>query len=779
MPSDYQDPEQLTSRDILEQLTRIKSSEIFRAGKAELAILEFVTREALAGCAHAITVPVIAREVFNSDDEGQVRRWGGSLRTKLLKYYDKLGASDPIRIRLEAGSYVPRFELTHLVTISSRTAAGHYSSIPSQPIFVGREHELELVSDYLLRDDALWGVFIAGQRGIGKTALAIRSAHLAPDFHFSRKIFLSAKTKQLASSRVEPIIDFVVSSFTALLSELALEIDEGNLAELRESERPSAVRRALTGKRTLLVIDNIEVFSEQDSIRLLQFLARLPAGCKAIVTSTHRIEVDAHTIILGPLDRTDNLHLIEAIATNQFLTLTDDSERVTLCTLTNGTPLMTRWIVGQLGRQGSHLRTLSAALEYLESAPEVNDPLEYLFLDILGTLTSVEQHVLAALAVLAQPAFPRWIMELTREPEDKILFALQSLIIRAVVTHNSHADTYHLPPLAAVFFKKQHPRLVDFYEFAMARHAIAIATGIKGPGGFERAEAEWPIIIGALPQLLRSRRRFFLESPNTRIQRVTTALFDFLLYSGRWDELLWLVLEAEARAVKSKDYSSAVLRVYGAARVYFTRSALSELSDCIARASSYCEKFRCTAEPRSAVSRMKGWFHQLRGEHSEAVKAFEDQLQTTRQFSRYLGQALEAQVRVDIGRVEQLRDNYADAERLYREALAIAVQLGDPEYTAGAGARLSWVILARGRVAEAETVARTALADSKVIRRQDLIAQAQYTIAAALARQQRGAEGCNYAAEAVSICARLGRRDDLELARSALAECTLGADQSQ
>ena len=42
-----------------------------------------------------------------------------------------------------------------------------------------------------------WGVLIDGPGGIGKTALAVRAAYLAPTTHYPYKIFLSAKVREL------------------------------------------------------------------------------------------------------------------------------------------------------------------------------------------------------------------------------------------------------------------------------------------------------------------------------------------------------------------------------------------------------------------------------------------------------------------------------------------------------------------------------------------------------------------------------------------------------
>lgn len=136
----------------------------------------------------------------------------------------------------------------------------HHSSLPPQPHFFGREKELATIAEAIHPESRTWGALIDGPGGIGKTALAVRAAHLAPVEHYPRKIFLSAKVRQLTPAGEEKLEDFMLPNYMALLSELAQELGEDGLAKLPENERANAVRRALADDRALLVIDNLETF---------------------------------------------------------------------------------------------------------------------------------------------------------------------------------------------------------------------------------------------------------------------------------------------------------------------------------------------------------------------------------------------------------------------------------------------------------------------------------------------------------------------------------------
>ena len=67
------------------------------------------------------------------------------------------------------------------------------AELPNQPYFFGREDELETIKDALAPENRSWGALIDGPGGIGKTALAIRAGHLAPEGNFKTKFFSRLK----------------------------------------------------------------------------------------------------------------------------------------------------------------------------------------------------------------------------------------------------------------------------------------------------------------------------------------------------------------------------------------------------------------------------------------------------------------------------------------------------------------------------------------------------------------------------------------------------------
>ena len=242
------------------------------------------------------------------------------------------------------------------------------SSLPAQPYFFGREKELATIREAISPKARTWGALIDGPGGIGKTALAIHAGHLAPPEHFERKIFLSAKVRELTPAGEQPLEDFMLPNYMALLSELDCELGLDTIAQSDPNSAPTWCGAPWPNRRALIVIDNVETFPEAERVRLYQFLSRLPETCKAIVTSRRRTDIDARVVRLDRMERKDALDAAGRVGQEQPPPAAgDEAERIALYEITNGNPLLITWAVGQLGRAGSQCRTIPQVVAFLQA----------------------------------------------------------------------------------------------------------------------------------------------------------------------------------------------------------------------------------------------------------------------------------------------------------------------------------------------------------------------------------------------------------------------------
>lgn len=668
---------------------------------------------------------------------------------------DKVGADK------FGGDKVGGDKIVHVVQPSAPAEPIH-NSLPNQPYFFGRAAELARIADALDPDAQGWGVLISGPGGIGKTALSIRAAHLAPKETYPIKIFLSAKVTQLTPQGVEKLEDFMLPNYIALLSELARELGDDGIAKMDPNLRANEVRRLLADKHALLVIDNLETFDEkQERPRVFQFLSRLPRSCKAIVTSRRSIDTPAEVIRLDKLERSDTLDLIASIGKrNRHLAKTTTAERLELYKITRGHPLLIEWLAGQLGNSKSQCRTIANACKFMESAPKDNDPLEFVFGDLVDTFTEHETAVLAALTYFTEPAELEWIAEISRVAIPQAETALEDLADRSVLAIE---DTkYILPSPTATFLSKVHPEVIVRTGNSLADRAFALAleNGYRNDARFPILDAQWSTLAAAMPILLTGDSR--------RLQKFCSALQHYLDMSGRWDERLLLCLNSEKMAVESNDWEKAGWRAYQSGRVYYLRGQAAEVFACAKRAWAFWRKIDLGAREQAYAIWLRSLGYRLTGDLLRAIADCQTALDLWRTFST---ESTDVTIGLNsLAEIERLSGDYTAAERDYREALRIDKKINHCEGMAVRIGNLAALALDREQWAEAEQLAREALPLAESVGRLELIAIDCCRLAKALARQDRKIEGLPYAQRAVALLTRL-RSKDLAAAQAVLKEC--------
>ena len=101
--------------EVLAQLERMLSSAVFRRAERSSTLLRFIVEQALNGRSdslkeYTLGVEALARgESFDPRTDPVVRAEASRLRTRLEQYYETIGRSDPVVVRLPKGTYVPEF----------------------------------------------------------------------------------------------------------------------------------------------------------------------------------------------------------------------------------------------------------------------------------------------------------------------------------------------------------------------------------------------------------------------------------------------------------------------------------------------------------------------------------------------------------------------------------------------------------------------------------------------------------------------------------------------
>ena len=662
-------------------------------------------------------------------------------------------------------------------------------NLPTLQPFFGREDELKKIADALDPDSRTWGALIDGPGGMGKTSLAVRAAYqVSPDV-FKKIIFVSLKTRELDDDGIRDLSGFILSGLVELLNELARELGFPDIAKAPEDQRPRLLLDALRGTRTLLVLDNLESLTKPQRDTVFTFVKKLPAGCKAILTSRGRIGSGAEELILQELSESAALATLAELAThNPLLAQTSEAERLVLYTQTAGKPLLLRWTAGQLGR--GHCLTFTDALHFIRSCPPGNDPLEFIFGDLVEVLSDQETRTLCALTWFALPASLEhihaiadpsmewgdpddWDVDDEEEGEDQseqteelpltvVETSVHSLVHRSLAIPTGEMKSFTLVPMVADFLRKKKPGVLEEtgVQFAKRAYALIVENGETNHAGFPALEAAWPGIAPALP--------LFLAGNYTRLKIVCDALQTFFRFAGLLDEGIALNAKAEARAVAEADHDGAAWFAYYIGSLHNLRQQADAVIIWADRAAMHWDRAKAGARERAGAMSLRGVGYQLKKQYPAAITACREARDLLLSLAPESVEVAIAQN--DLANAEKLSGDFASAEGHYREALCLSRGVGYREGVAYITGNLADLALDREDWPAAETLAREALPLSKAVHRKDLIAEDNRRLAHALVRQGKAPEARPHARRAVEIYTRLGS-PDLAEAQSILAEC--------
>lgn len=174
--------------------------------------------------------------------------------------------------------------------------------------FIGRDTELErLLCVTAEAGDAVPApaavvTAIDGMAGAGKSALAVRAAHLLADRFPDGQLFLDLHGYTEGMSPRDP-----TDALASLLA--SLDVPPGRIpADL--DARAAVYRARLAGTRTLILLDNAATEAQ------VRPLIPTAAGCLVLITSRRRLKAlaDAHTLALDVLSRPQAAALLRAVA---------------------------------------------------------------------------------------------------------------------------------------------------------------------------------------------------------------------------------------------------------------------------------------------------------------------------------------------------------------------------------------------------------------------------------------------------------------------------------
>ena len=251
--------------------------------------------------------------------------------------------------------------------------------LPSPAPLIGVESRIKRLLEALTVAKAPWLVSIEGLGGLGKTALAnalIRHPQLSK--HFAGFAWVSAKQHDFSPGIALEVTEQPALSIDALIDALLEQLDSSVSLSRPLAHKKTALRRLLSQKPHLIVIDNLETVIDYQT--LLPDLQKLANPGKIILTSRHSLRAypDLFCFSLNELSRPDAIRLIRQEAETRgvnALREATEGQLEKIFEAVGGNPLALKLIVGQVS-----LLPLPKVLENLRKRPAIESDALYTYI---------------------------------------------------------------------------------------------------------------------------------------------------------------------------------------------------------------------------------------------------------------------------------------------------------------------------------------------------------------------------------------------------------------
>ncbi len=240
-----------------------------------------------------------------------------------------------------------------------RAEPGAGAALPTRPArFVGRHQEIVDSLDGLSQTQV---TILHGLRGVGKTTLALEVAGRASR-NFDRIVWVRARVEGPSEALGGAMADPMVSGRLGSADELIARVADGlGIRGLAGPPLLAAINRELDAKPTLIVLDNLDSFTQKGEFAgttvLPDLLATLPISTRALLTVAGELEVAGRRVSVEGLLPELGGRLAHFCAQEMGLDLTSD-EADLIGASTGGHPMAIRYAVGVIGRKGTREQVL-------------------------------------------------------------------------------------------------------------------------------------------------------------------------------------------------------------------------------------------------------------------------------------------------------------------------------------------------------------------------------------------------------------------------------------
>jgi tetratricopeptide (TPR) repeat protein/DNA-binding CsgD family transcriptional regulator len=471
-------------------------------------------------------------------------------------------------------------------SLSQSSSTRIYENLPNRECtrFIGRQKEIDRLLELLSFEHSAHLISVDGIGGVGKTTLILEAAYrclqasrnglreCSPEFLseadkgksspsemdlkvpiFEAIIFTSAKQEYLTAFGLLPRLRRE-RTLRDIFRAIAHTLDRSEITYMAASEQLDLIRTSLAAHRTLLIVDNLETLEDKQDV--LSFVYDLPPKVKVVLTT--REQALFVPIRLESLPETDGLRLIEHEAQEKGITLSPKEVKA-LYQKTSGIPAAIVYTVGQLA--AGYL--LEDVLAKVTNA--TGDVARFCFESSVQRLRGQPSHqLLMTLALFPKPVLRETIAQIALSVPDPIIAADGLAQLQQLSLVRQEQGRYSLLPLTREYALAELAIEANFEQEVRSRWVNWYLRFSEEYGAkdwkewhpeYSHLELEWENLQAVL-EWCASKERYI------NVLALWRQIKGYAHVRGYWDDRLnwtdWLIQAAEQRS----DWSTATEIMY-------------------------------------------------------------------------------------------------------------------------------------------------------------------------------------------------------------------------
>jgi tetratricopeptide (TPR) repeat protein len=523
---------------------------------------------------------------------------------------------------------------------------------------------------------ALWG-----EGGVGKTTIAAEVVRGVESVFTGRIVWASAEKRA----------DFTYSS---LLNEIAVQLDEASLTTLAPQPKEQAVRALIAAAPTLIVLDNFETVLPDEQYPCADFLATR-AHCAALITTRQQVSHDAPRHIHVESMSSEEARLFvtrwieqEAHDPRAFDALDHDE----IIKTADARPYVMQWVLAQIdlalepravlnelarGEGEVDERVFRRSFEL----PQLGDDGRTALLALSLFTPSASRQALAAVAGFGTDE--KRLNEATKRLATLRLIRTTSGGARLAIeglTRSQARARLHKEADAAEFRQ----RFIAYFQTYAEAHARRL------PEDYDALEAERNNLLAAMDAA-------FDAEHWQSVMGIRYALEGFLRVRGHWDEAIQRGEQAITAATEEKNEEAVAAFAGNVAIVRQERGEYDGAKQAYLQAVAAFRKLGNETNVANGLHQL-ATLAQGQGGWEEARQLYGESLEINKRLGNQNGIANTLNA---LGRLAQDQGELEEARRLYEESLDIRKRLGEQPGIAIALNNLAAIAQAEGEWEEA------------------------------------------------------------------------------